>query len=127
VKVGDKLVFNVQGVMMNAYVSSIRKVNWNKVQTNFQVVFPTGVLEDAPQFHVLLTHVPSQKSYRQSYQQAVVQAFPNVSIIDLGLVLTVLDELLDKIGYVIKFMSGLASSRVSSYSFHLSASANTNG
>ena len=107
VKVGDKLVFNVQGVMMNTYVSSIRKVNWNKVQTNFQVVFPAGVLEDAPQFHVLLTHVPSQP-VSAKYQQAVVQAFPNISIIDLGLVLTVLDELLDKIGYVIKFMSGFS-------------------
>jgi putative ABC transport system permease protein len=31
-----------------------------------------------------------------------------VSIIDLGLVLSVLDELLNKIGYVIKFMSGFS-------------------
>jgi predicted lysophospholipase L1 biosynthesis ABC-type transport system permease subunit len=41
-KIGDKLVFNVQGVPMPAYVASVRKVNWGKVQTNFQVVFPTG-------------------------------------------------------------------------------------
>lgn len=106
-KVGDKLIFNVQGVMMHAYISSIRKVNWNKMSTNFQVVFPTGVLEDAPQFHVLLTHVPSN-AISAKYQQAVVQQFPNISIIDLGLVLDVLDELLDKIGYVIKFMSGFS-------------------
>nr|WP_294944683.1 FtsX-like permease family protein [uncultured Mucilaginibacter sp.] len=106
-KVGDKLVFNVQGVIMNTYISSIRKVNWNRVQTNFQVLFPTGVLEDAPQTHVLLTHVSSQKS-SATYQQSVVMEFPNVSIIDLSLVLTVLDELLDKIGYVIKFMSSFS-------------------
>lgn len=106
-KVGDKLVFNVQGVLMPAVISSIRTVNWNKVSTNFQVVFPTGVLEDAPQFHVLLTHVPSNQVSAQ-YQQAVVRQFPNISIIDLGLVLQVLNELLDKIGYVIKFMSGFS-------------------
>jgi putative ABC transport system permease protein len=106
-KVGDKLVFNVQGVMMQAYISSIRKVNWNKISTNFQVVFPTGVLEDAPQIHVLLTHVPSN-TVSAKYQQAVVRQFPNVSIIDLGLILNVLDELLGKIGYVIKFMSGFS-------------------
>ncbi|MEB0260244.1 MULTISPECIES: ABC transporter permease [unclassified Mucilaginibacter] len=106
-KVGDKLVFNVQGVMMNTYISSIRKVNWNKVSTNFQVVFPTGVLEDAPQIHVLLTHVPNN-TVSAKYQQAVVKQFPNVSIIDLGLILNVLDELLGKIGYVIKFMSGFS-------------------
>jgi putative ABC transport system permease protein len=106
-KVGDKLVFNVQGVLMPAYISSIRKVNWNKISTNFQVVFPTGVLEDAPQFQVLLTHVPSN-AVSAKFQQAVVKQFPNISIIDLDLVLGVLDELLDKIGYVIKFMSGFS-------------------
>lgn len=107
VKVGDKLIFNVQGVPMNAYVASIRKVNWNKISTNFQIVFPTGVLEDAPQFNVLLTHVPNN-TVSAKFQQVVVQQFPNVSIVDLGLVLSVLDELLDKIGYVIKFMSGFS-------------------
>jgi putative ABC transport system permease protein len=106
-KVGDHLVFNVQGVRMNAFISSIRKVNWNKISTNFQVVFPAGVLEDAPQFHVLLTHVPSNQVSAQ-YQQVVVKQFPNISIIDLGLVLSVLDELLDKISYVIKFMSAFS-------------------
>jgi putative ABC transport system permease protein len=107
VKVGDKLLFNVQGIMMPGYVSSIRKVNWNKISTNFQIVFPTGVLEDAPQFHVLLTHVPSN-AVSANFQRVVVQQFPNVSIIDLGLVLNVLDELLNKIGYVIKFMTGFS-------------------
>jgi putative ABC transport system permease protein len=106
-KVGDKLVFNVQGVLMSTYISSIRKVNWNKISTNFQVVFPTGSLEDAPQIHVLLTHVPSN-TVSAKYQQTVVKQFPNVSIIDLGLVLSVLDDLLGKIGYVIKFMTGFS-------------------
>jgi putative ABC transport system permease protein len=106
-KIGDKLIFNVQGVQMPAYVSSIRKVNWGKVQTNFQVVFPTGVLEDAPQFQVLLTHVPSNK-VSAVFQRAVVHNFPNVSIIDLGLILSVIDELLSKISYVIRFMSAFS-------------------
>ncbi|MGZ3872985.1 MAG: ABC transporter permease, partial [Mucilaginibacter sp.] len=124
INVGDHLVFNVQGVSMPAIVGSIRQVNWNKIQTNFRVVFPAGVLEDAPQFHVLLTHVPSSKASAQ-FQQAVVRQFPNVSVIDLGLVLNVIDGLLDKIGYVIRFMSAfsiitgivvlIASVRISKY------------
>jgi len=71
------------------------------------VVFPTGVLEDAPQFHVLLTRVPSIESSAQ-FQKAVVQQFPNISIIDLGLVLSILDEILDKIGFVIRFMAAFS-------------------
>jgi putative ABC transport system permease protein len=124
IKLKDKLVFNVQGTPITTYVASLRKVNWNKVQTNFQVVFPTGVLEEAPQFHVLLTHVPSGGA-SSKYQQAIVKQYPNVSIVNLGLVLTILDEILDKIGYVIRFMSGfsiatgiivlIASVRISKY------------
>lgn len=106
-KIGDKMVFNVQGVQVPGYVSSIRKVNWGKVQTNFQIVFPTGVLEDAPQFQVLLTHVPSNK-ISAGFQRAIVQSFPNVSIIDLALILSVVDELLSKISYVIRFMSAFS-------------------
>lgn len=103
-KLGDHLVFNVQGIEIAAYIASLRQVSWNKMQTNFLVVFPKGVLEDAPQFHVLLTHVPSKKA-SAVYQQAVVKQFPNVSIIDLGFILSVLDDLLDKLGDIIQFMS----------------------
>ncbi|MDB5007192.1 MAG: transporter permease [Mucilaginibacter sp.] len=123
-KVGDALVFNVQGLSMPARVASIRQVNWNKIQTNFQIVFPDGILEDAPQFHVLLTHVPSAKASAK-FQRAIVRAFPNISIIDLGLVLNVIDDLLGKIGYIIRFMSAfsiitgivvlIASVRISKY------------
>jgi putative ABC transport system permease protein len=124
IHVGDKLTFNVQGLSMDAVVGSVRQVNYNKIQTNFQIVFPAGTLESAPQFYVLLTHVPSSK-VSAKFQQVVVRAFPNVSIVDLGLILSVVDELLNKIGYIIRFMSAfsiitgivvlIASVRISKY------------
>jgi len=104
VAIGDKITFDVQGVMIPTIVGSFRAVNWNRMQTNFRVVFPRGVLEEAPQFNVLMTHVPNQEASAK-YQGAVVRAFPNVSMIDLALILKVLDELLSKIGFVIRFMA----------------------
>ncbi|AEI51750.1 ABC transporter permease [Runella slithyformis] len=107
IKIGDTLTFNVQGTMLTTVVSSLRDVDWAGVQTNFLVVFPKGVLEEAPQFHVLLTHVPNNEVSAQ-FQQSVVQQFPNISMIDLGLVLTVLDDISTKIGFVIRFMAGFS-------------------
>ncbi|MET3114565.1 putative ABC transport system permease protein [Pedobacter sp. CG_S7] len=107
VDLGDKIVFNVQGVLVPTVVGSLREVNWSKMQTNFRVVFPAGVLEDAPQFHVLMTHVPSIET-SASFQAAVVRSFPNVSVIDLKLILEVLNEVLSKIGFVIQFMAGFS-------------------
>lgn len=107
VEIGDELTFNVQGVRVPAIVGSFREVDWNRVQTNFRLIFPKGVIDDAPQFHVLMTRVPDE-AVSASMQQDVVRQFPNVSIIDLGLILSVLDTILEKIGFVIRFMGGFS-------------------
>ena len=104
VDIGDKVIFNVQGAVMDTYVGSIRKVDWQRVQTNFLVIFPTGVLERAPQFHVLITRVTSDQQAAE-FQQAVVKGFPNVSVIDLKLILKTIDEIISKISFVIRFMA----------------------
>ncbi|MDQ6812878.1 MAG: ABC transporter permease [Bacteroidota bacterium] len=106
-KLGDTMVFNVQGAMLTTIVGSFRDVDWGRVQTNFLVVFPTGVLEDAPQFNVLLTHATSDEASAR-FQQAMVQKFPNVSIIDLALVVKTLDNIFEKIGFVIRFMAAFS-------------------
>ena len=103
-EIGDKVTFNVQGAIIDTYVGSIRKVDWQRVQTNFLVLFPTGVLERAPQFHVLMTRVTSDQQAAQ-FQQAVVKGFPNVSVIDLKLILKTVDEIIGKISFVIRFMA----------------------
>ncbi|MEZ4827648.1 MAG: FtsX-like permease family protein [Bacteroidia bacterium] len=104
VKIGDEIVFDVQGVPVKTVVGSFRKVDFQRVQTNFLVVFPTGVLEDAPQFHVLITKVGSQESSAK-YQQQIAREYPNVSLIDLGLILSTVEEVLDKVSFVIRFMA----------------------
>lgn len=107
IKIGDKMLFNVQGVNMDTRVASFRKVNWNRIQTNFLVLFPKGVLEHAPQYFVFTTHVPSAAGSAK-YQQAVVRQFPNISIIDMASILKLLDDILGKISFVIQFMAGFS-------------------
>ncbi len=101
---GDTLVFNVQGMLLTAYVSHIRKVDWARVQTNFTILFPKGVLEDAPQFHVIMTRTEND-GQSGKFQQALVEKYPNISVIDLNLILSTLDEVLTQISFVIQFMS----------------------
>jgi putative ABC transport system permease protein len=107
INIGDTITFNVQGVMIPTVVGSFREVDWSRIRTNFLVVFPEGVINDAPQFEVILTKVPSEK-VSAKFQQQMVQHYPNVSIIDLGLVLRVLNAIMNKIGFVIRFMAGFS-------------------
>ncbi|MCP2044925.1 putative ABC transport system permease protein [Pontibacter sp. HSC-36F09] len=104
VKVGDSLVYNVQGATIPARVAHIRRVDWNRVQTNFQMLFPKGVLEEAPQFHVLMTRSDNEQQAAQ-FQRRVVEAFPNVSAIGLDLILRTLEEVVSQISFVIQFMA----------------------
>jgi len=104
VKLGDTLLFNVQGKMMTTVVGNIRQVDWARMQLNFSIVFPTGVLEKAPQFHVVTTNAPDKAS-SANLQRELVKKFPNISIIDLRQVVTLVENILDKISWVITFMA----------------------
>ena len=104
VVVGDPIVFNVQGVLMETTVGSIRKVDWGQLQLNFSIVFPKGVLEQAPQFNVFTTNAPDEIS-SANLQRDLVKQFPNVSIIDLRQVYTIVEDILDKVAWIINFMA----------------------
>ncbi|WP_405227496.1 ABC transporter permease [Dokdonia sp. Asnod1-B02] len=104
VTVGDPIVFNVQGVLMETTVGSIRKVDWARLQLNFSIVFPKGVLENAPQFNVLTTYAGT-KEKSAGLQRDLVTAFPNVSIIDLRQVYNVVEDILSKVSWIINFMA----------------------
>jgi putative ABC transport system permease protein len=103
-KLGDEVVFDVQGVPFTTYIGSIRDVDWQRIQTNFIFVFPSGVIDKAPQFYVLMTRTQN-KVKASLFQQELVQNFPNVSAIDLGLILKTIDEFMGKVAYVIRFMA----------------------
>lgn len=104
VTIGDSIVFNVQGVLMPTVVKSIRKVDWANLQPNFTILFPSGVLEDAPQFYVLSTNAPTEASSAK-LQRDLVSKFPNVSVIDLRQMFTVVEDILNKVSWIINFMA----------------------
>jgi len=104
VTLGAKLTFTIDGVALATTVASIREVDWHRVQPNFFVVFPSGVLEAAPQFRVLVTRVDSHDSSAR-VQRAVVQTYPNVSVIDIRLILATVDAVLQKVAFAVRMVS----------------------
>ncbi len=103
-KVGTQITFNVQGALVETVVGSIREVDFRRVQTNFFVVFPEGVLEEAPQIFVIVSKVESEEQSAK-YQQQLVKNYPNVSVIDLTQILKSVESVLNKISFVIRFMA----------------------
>jgi putative ABC transport system permease protein len=104
VTVGDPLAFDVQGVTFDCVVGSIRRVDRERFDMWFFVVFPAGVLEGAPQFAALATSVDNARQ-SADLQRAMLEAYPNVSAIDMMLILEMMDDVLAKAAFVFQCMA----------------------
>jgi putative ABC transport system permease protein len=104
VKLGDEVVFNVQGTRLVTYVGSTREIEFKNLSTRFFIIFPNGVLEKAPQFQVLVTKTPDNETVTR-YRGEVVKAFSNVSVIDLTSILQSVNGILKKVAFIIQFMA----------------------
>jgi putative ABC transport system permease protein len=103
-KLGDELEFNVQGVPLKAVIGSIRQVEWRRMQTNFFFVFPAGPLDAAPATFAAAAKAATPEDTAR-LQRAVAKELPNVSAIDLGFVLRLLDGIFNKIAWAISFLA----------------------
>lgn len=104
VEIGDTLGFNVQGVSVTTVVASIREVDFDRPQPNFFVLFPKGVLEEAPQFFAATIKTNSREQ-TIALQQQITAQFPNISSIDISVALQSVREFLDKMALAIQFMA----------------------
>ena len=104
VTMGDKIVWDVQGVPMVTRVAALREVDWRRVQPNFFVVFPPESLQAAPSFHIMTTRAESTE-VSANLQRAIAQKFPTISTIDVTLILQTIDSVLGKVAFVIQFMA----------------------
>ncbi len=105
VGIGDEITMDVQGIPIRTRVTSIRRVDWSRFNLNFFMVFPPGVLEDAPGFNVVTTRTPTPEASGE-LQRELAGKFANVTAIDLTLILETVREILGKISTVITVLAG---------------------
>jgi putative ABC transport system permease protein len=85
-KVGDTLFFEILGRRIEARVTSLRRLE-RRVRsmsplTQFNVLFRPGVLESAPHTYIGALKGPPPGDDRARLQNAFVEAFPNVTLVD---------------------------------------------
>jgi putative ABC transport system permease protein len=108
VNVGDMVRFDILGRQVNARVTSIRRVDWRDSRSGgFMFVFRPGVLEQAPQMFISPLKGPDSLEARARFQYDLVQAFPNVSVIDFREILTTIRDTMSKVTLAISVVGGL--------------------
>jgi putative ABC transport system permease protein len=107
VGLGDTLEWDVQGVRIPTVVTSLRSVDWARLEPNFYAIFEPAALERAPQMRVMLVRAEDETA-RAGVQRDIVSRYPNVSAIDLTLVQRALDDVVGRVSLVIRFLAGFS-------------------
>ena len=105
VGIGDEITLDVQGIPIRTQVTSLRRVDWSRFNLNFFMVFPPGVLEDAPGFHVVTTRTPTPAASGE-LQREMAGKFANVTAIDLTAILESVRDILGRISVVVSVLAG---------------------
>ncbi|MGH7355749.1 MAG: ABC transporter permease, partial [Candidatus Rokuibacteriota bacterium] len=92
VDVGSRLTFEIQGVSIEAEVMSLRTVDWQSLSMNFFMILSPGALEGAPATYIATARVPP--AAERGLQDAVVGAFPNVTVVPVR-------DILERVGIVL--------------------------
>lgn len=105
-KIGDHITFKIQGVPLQARVSSIRSRTRESIRPFFYFVFPENTLRDAPQ--TIFTAVRVAKQQISGLQTKISENFPNVSVIDTTALLTVFTAVVKKLSLIIRFFAAFS-------------------
>ncbi|HEX6201655.1 MAG TPA: FtsX-like permease family protein, partial [Thermoanaerobaculia bacterium] len=104
VGLGTRLTFDVQGVPIDLWVTSLRRVDWGTFGINFFLVVEPGVLDDAPQQRLATARLPAGSE--QGLQDAIAARYPNVTLLRLREILEKIVAVLERIGLAVSLLGG---------------------
>lgn len=81
IKLGDRLVFDVLGLELEAVIVNIRTVKWTEFVPNFFLILQEGALDDAPK--TVLATISSGDYDAQYMLLELSDLFPSLTVIDV--------------------------------------------
>src|SRR6266702_2907104 len=104
IRTGDRLDFVSAGQGFSAPVTSIRKLDWDSMRPNFFFITTPALLEGYAASYIASFHAPPGDAL---LTLRLLQAFPNVTVIDVGVILRqvqiVMDQLIGAVQLVFLF------------------------
>ena len=97
---GDKMRFDISGFIYEAQITSIRKVDWSSMRTNFFVIFPMKDMNDLPQSFIAAFKAPGSTGF----DNKLVRQFPNITEFDIGSTLNQIQNILEQVTNAVEFL-----------------------
>ena len=90
---GDRLQFEIAGQILEAEITSIRRINWDSFMPNFFLVLSPGALDDYPATFIASMRVDAQD---KGVLVDLVRKHPTISVIDLDSILQQVRGIIEK-------------------------------
>ena len=101
ITVGDTLRFSIADQEVTAPVTSLREVAWDSMKVNFFVLAPPGLLSNQPATFITSFKAPASQP---TLLRELVAAFPNITVIDVGALVTQVREIMTRVVEAVQFV-----------------------
>lgn len=103
--VGDRLSYQLGGETLTGAITSLRKLEWNSMRVNFFVIMPPMALQHGQASFITSFYLPPAAL---GFTNDLSRAFPNLTVIDVGMVLKQLQDTLDQVARAVAALFGLS-------------------
>lgn len=104
VKVGDRIEIYIGSEKLDVRLSSIRQLDWDSMQPNFFMVFPTQVLNQYPATYLTSFYLPKE---RKQLLNSFLQRYPTVTVIEMDSVIRQIRSIITQVSSAIELVLGL--------------------
>ena len=102
-KLGDMMRFDIAGTVVDAKVTSLRKLEWGSMRANFFVIINPAAMAATPQTMMTAFHIaPGGKD--ANIANTLTRAYPNLTVIDVSGIIRQLQDVLDQVVMAVEFL-----------------------
>ena len=100
-KVGDRLVFKIQGRELETRVASIRTVAWDNMQPNFFIIFSPGALVDYPSTFMTSFFLSTEDKL---FLNELLGKYPTMTVIEIDALIEQVQRIIDQVTLAIELV-----------------------
>lgn len=104
-KLGDRVGFDMAGVLHEAHITSVRKVDWTSMRANFFMLYPVSSMPQWPTTFLATLRTDKAGGAFDAY---LIRRFPNVTSVDLHQTLGQIQHMLDQVMGALQGLFGLS-------------------
>lgn len=100
-RLGDRLQFDIAGQLVEAPITSLRKLEWGSMRVNFFVILNPDMVAEMPRTWITAFHLPATVS---GFVNQLTSTFPNLTVVDIGSILKQVQDVIDQVVMAVEFL-----------------------